>query len=81
VTKWGNIWILIYTLSSAAILNSGEIWDFGDHNECVLYKSGAKAVPPPDLPKTGPAEFFLLLILAMVLGFGVLKYRENANSY
>jgi hypothetical protein len=36
-----------------------------------LFKSGdeVKPVTPPELPQTGPAEFFLLLILAMVLGF------------
>jgi hypothetical protein len=57
-------------LNSTNILDNGEVsGDFSDHNECVLYKSGNKTTPTPPktLPQTGPAEFFLLLILAMVL--------------
>ncbi|MFC1797768.1 LPXTG cell wall anchor domain-containing protein [Patescibacteria group bacterium] len=33
---------------------------------------------PKKLPETGPAEFMLLAILAMVLGFGLLKFRARS---
>lgn len=82
VAQGWNIWLLVYTLNSTNILDNGEVsGDFSDHNECVLYKSGNKTTPTPPktLPQTGPAEFFLLLILAMVLWFWVLKIR-NRNA-
>ena len=82
VEKGWNIWLLVYSITSWNILDSGEVsTDFGEHNECVLYKSWdeVKTPTPTTLPQTGPAEFFLLLILAMVLGFGIVKFR-NSNS-
>lgn len=45
---------------------------------------GAKAQPAqhqaaaPHLPKTGPEHYVLLLILAMVLGFGIMRLRKNS---
>jgi hypothetical protein len=80
VASGWNIWILVYSLASTNILDDWEVSsDISEHNECVLYKSGNKTTPTPPktLPQTGPAEFFLLLILAMVLWFGVLKIRSK----
>lgn len=80
-----NIWLLVYPIVSWNILPDWEIsTEFSEHKECVLYKSGEQkqtitTPPPTTLPQTWPAEFFLLLILAMVLGFGILKFRSSAN--
>lgn len=82
VEKDWNVWLLVYSLTSGNILEWGELsTDFSEHNECVLYTSWdeEKKPAPTTLPQTGPAEFFLLLILAMVLGFGIVKFR-NSNS-
>jgi hypothetical protein len=83
VAKGGNIGLLVYSITSGNILESWEVWlDFSEHNECVLYKSGDVAkttTPPPTLPQTWPAEYFLLLILAMVLGFGIVKFRNSRS--
>lgn len=82
--KWSNIWLLVYPISTHNILEDGEITiDNSEHKECVLFKSGeasAEVIPvtPNKLPQTGPAEYILLLILSMVLGFGILKFKANA---
>lgn len=82
--KWSNIWLLVYPISTHNILEDGEITiDNSEHKECVLFKSGeasAEVVPvtPKKLPQTGPAEYILLLILSMILGFGILKFKANA---
>jgi len=82
-TSWENIGLLIYPILSHTLLDNGELWmSNAPHNECVLFKSAApgetpKVTPPKTLPQTGPAEFFLLLILAMILGFGILRFKNN----
>jgi len=81
-TKWENIGLLVYPILSHTLLANGELgMSNAPHNECVLFKSSAleapKVVPPKTLPQTGPAEFFLLLILAMILGFGILRFKNN----
>jgi len=40
-------------------------------------KAGKKA-PAKKLPNTGPEHYILLMLLAMVLGFGIMKLRKNA---
>ncbi|MCD5380289.1 hypothetical protein LR004_00010 [Candidatus Gracilibacteria bacterium] len=40
-------------------------------------KVGAKT-PAKKLPNTGPEHYILLMLLAMVLGFGIMKMRKNA---
>ena len=80
--KGENIGLLIYPILSHTLLAN---WELGmsntPHNECVLYKSAAwevpKVTPRKTLPQTGPAEYFLLLILAMILGFGVVRFKTN----
>lgn len=76
-----NIGLLVYPLLAHTVLEDGEItMDNSVHKECVLYKSwnaGEEPETPTELPETGPAEFFLLFILAMVLAFGVLRFRNS----
>ncbi|MDA3779973.1 MAG: hypothetical protein PF487_07125 [Bacteroidales bacterium] len=63
------------------MLADGEITiDNTEHIECVLFKSGTptELAEPTKLPETGPAEFMLLIIVAMVLGFGVLQLRAKS---
>lgn len=82
--KWSNIWLLVYPISTHNILKDGEITiDNSEHNECVLFTSGDASkelvpVTPKKLPQTGPAEYTLLLILSMILGFGILKFKARA---
>ena len=87
-----NIGLLVYPISTHSIVANGEINPDADiHKECVLFKSSTKVVkevvpaakketpktPAKKLPKTGP-EIYLLLLLAMILGFGILKIRKKA---
>lgn len=80
-----NIGLLVYTLTTHAISN-GNIDETGiDHKECVLFKSATADTPtpqppvenPPKLPETG-AEHVLLLMIALLLGFGFFKFRKQA---
>ena len=83
-TEGTNIGLLVYPISTHNILADGEITiDNAEHRECVLFKSGEAAteeIPeePKKLPETGPAEFMLLAIIAMILGFGFLHIRARS---
>jgi hypothetical protein len=84
-----NIGLLVYPISTHSIVANGEINPDADiHKECVLFKSSTEVLtvvpskekpktPVKDLPKTGP-EHYLLLLLAMILGFGFIKMRKSA---
>lgn len=82
--KWTNIGLLVYPITTHNILADGEITiDNAEYKECVLFKSWEtpvveKVVEPKKLPKTGPSEYILLVILAMILGFGILKFRTKS---
>ena len=81
--KWTNIGMLVYSIYTHNILEDGEITiDNDEHRECVLFKSGENGEDPtPEpkkLPETGPAEYMLLIILAMIIGFGILKFRTRS---
>jgi hypothetical protein len=80
--EWSNIGLLIYPITTHNILEDGEITiDNTEHNECVLFKSWEptkEVIVTKKLPETGPAEFMLLIIVAMILGFGILKFRARA---
>jgi len=82
-TKWSNIWLLVYPISTHNILKDGEITiDNSEHNECVLFTSGDASkevapIVPKKLPQTGPSEYILLLILSMILGFSILKFKAR----
>lgn len=77
-----NIGLLVYPISTHNILADGEITiDNTEHKECVLFKSGEASEvvveEPKKLPETGPAEYMLLAILAMILGFGFLQFKAR----
>ena len=83
-TENKNIGLLVYYISTHDILDD---WtpsiDDKEHRECVLFKSAWDSEPkepekPKKLPETGPAESILLLILAMILGFTILKFKSKA---
>lgn len=82
-TAWSNIGLLVYPISTHNILADGEITlDNSEHKECVLFKSAEAATEvivkePKKLPESWPAEFMLLIIIAMILGFGVLQFRAR----
>lgn len=80
-SEWSDIGLLVYPITTHNILADGEITiDNTEHKECVLFKSWtpSEVVEPTQLPETGPAEFMLLIIVAMVLGFGVLQLRARS---
>lgn len=77
-----NNGLLIYSLIVNPILENGEVaTDTETHKECVLFKSADKPVTPvnkpKELPKTWPEQFFLLLLIAMFLAFGVLRFKNS----
>lgn len=78
-----NIGLLVYWLLTNTILDDGTLTsDNTVHNECVIYKSGEKSDEAPvelkRLPETGPKEMFVLLVLAMILGFGLVRLKKEA---
>lgn len=81
--KWANVGLLVYSISVNPVLENGEVsTDQETHKECVLYKSGntpviPKTEKPKELPKTWPEQFFLLLLLAMFLAFGILRFKKG----
>lgn len=82
--KWANIGLLVYSLNVSPVLETWELsTDTSTHKECVLFKSGAKSVTPTpkqkpkELPKTWPEHFILLLLLAMFLAFGILRFKKG----
>lgn len=75
--------ILIYDIATHALSDGGIIDTNTDsHRECVLYTSGEGTyIPPvvpetPELPQTG-SEHILLALVALMLGFGFLKFRKK----
>ncbi len=87
VPAWWNIGLLIYTIVTHDML---DWWatitvDSTEHKECVLFKSweSTEEVTPPKkeepkrLPETWP-EHILLVILALILWFGLLRFRKTS---
>lgn len=81
-----NIGLLVYKLISHDISETGDIEiDSETHNECVLFTAGweipttppTTEQPPKELPETG-AEHVLLIVLALLLGFGLLRFMRKA---
>ena len=78
-----NIGLLVYNLTTHALDNGTIDEDGVDHRECVLFTSEAGEAPAPvveepkRLPETG-AEHVLLLMIALLLGFGFFKFRSQA---
>ncbi len=85
--KGDPVWLLVYTIKVHNIEWQDNIKvEPMVHKECVLFKSASSVKTeapvvkqkPKKLPKTWP-EDILLLILAMILAFGVLKFsRKNS---
>lgn len=79
-----NIGLLVYPIAIHDIDENGDIaLEATQHNECVLFKSNAASdapvvEEPKRLPETGPAEYILLLLMAMILGFGVMKVTRKS---
>lgn len=77
-----NVGLIAYDLTVHALSDEGNIsLDGESHRECVLIKSGTPGQPPvipetPELPQTGP-EHILLAFVALLLGFGFLKFRKK----
>jgi len=82
-SEWSNIGLLVYPISTHNILEDGEITiDNSEHRECVLFKSwkaSEEIIPeaPKTLPQTWPTEILLLLV-AMILGFWILKFKTRS---
>ena len=90
--EWKNIGLLTYLITTHNISDNWDINpDRDEHKECVLFKSGKKVeqtkvvpgkkwttkTPAKKLPKTGPEHYILLMLLAMIIGFGVVKMRSR----
>ncbi len=79
-----NIGLLMYPVSVHTIADDwSPSMDDEEHIECVLFKSaGAEEIEEPEqperLPDTGPTEYILLLIIAMLLGFGFLRMSSRS---
>ncbi len=84
--KWDPVWLLVYSIAVHNIEWEDNIQvKTIKHNECVLFTSGTQkdtVVPtvekPKKLPQTWPQEI-LLLILAMILAFGVVKFTHKKS--
>jgi hypothetical protein len=83
--EWSNIWLLVFPMTIHEIWADGQVVDMDGfkHNECVLYKSWTAAAQAPvvtteRLPDTGPTEYVLLLILALMLWFGTVRIMKKS---
>jgi len=80
LTQNSNIGLLVYPISSRLILDD---WtpsmEDVEHRECVLFKSAwaSASAQPKRLPETWPAEYILLLILAMILGLWIFRVKSK----
>lgn len=83
VKQWENIWMVVFPIKAYTVMDDWEVSvDNEEHRECVLFKSAGaekviKETPVKKLPDTGPAQFLVLLLLAMVLAFWVLRFRKS----
>ncbi len=84
--KWDPVWVLVYSIAIHNIQweNNVQIKSI-KHNECVLFSSATEKndtpvvkTKPKKLPQTWPQEI-LLLILAMILAFGVVKFTKKSS--
>ncbi|MDD3646805.1 MAG: hypothetical protein PHH06_05385 [Candidatus Gracilibacteria bacterium] len=74
-----NIGLITYPIVAHRISSSDDIEvEPINYKECVLFKS-AGPTQPVELPETGP-ESMLLLLVAMLLGLGLLKITKSSNQ-
>jgi len=77
-----NVGMILYDIVTHEIDADGiPATESDDHRECVLFTSGTPGVTPvipetPRLPETW-AEHILLALVALMLGFGFLKFRNK----
>ena len=77
-----NVGMILYDIVTHEVDADGiPATNADEHRECVLFTSGAAGVTPvvpetPRLPETG-AEHFILALVALMLGFGFLKFRTK----
>jgi len=84
-TNVANGWetgLLVYDIAIHALDDGDLSLETETHRECVLYTSGDTPDTPvvpvtPELPQTGP-EHIVLALVALLLGFGFLKFRNRA---
>ena len=85
--KWDPVWVLVYSIAVHNIEGENDVQvEAIKHNECVLFTSWSEKTEPElpvteepkKLPQTGP-EHILLLILAMILAFGVVKFTQRKS--
>ena len=83
-----NIGLLVYPFTAHTLSADGKMSvDDKEHRECVIFKSDAVKVISPEqpqqpqqateLPKTGP-EHIILLLVAMLIGTGLVLFRKKA---
>ena len=78
-----NVGMITYDIATHEVASDGNLaLTAATHRECVLFKSGTPNTPPvipvtPELPQTGP-EHWILAMVALLLGFGFLKFRRKA---
>lgn len=86
VANGGNVGLLTYDVVVHDVEADGTpALNSKTHRECVLYTSTATSTPvtpttpttPTQLPQTGP-EHVLLLLVALMLGLGFMKFRKQA---
>lgn len=77
-----NVGMILYDIVTHEVDEDGiPSTDSDAHRECVLFTSGTPGETPvvpetPRLPETG-AEHLLLALVALMLGFGFLKFRNK----
>lgn len=77
-----NVGMILYDIVTHEVDEDGiPSTDSDTHRECVLFTSGTPWVTPvipetPRLPETG-AEHLILALVALMLGFGFLKFRNK----
>lgn len=77
-----NVGMIIYDIATHSVdIDGTPALDSDLHRECVLFTSGTPGEEPvvpvtPTLPETG-AEHIILVLAAMILGFGFLKFRRK----
>jgi hypothetical protein len=82
VNDGDNVGMIIYdTVTHDVDTNGTPTLDSDLHRECVLFTSGTPGEDPvipesPTLPETGP-EHILLVVVAMLLGFGFLTFKRK----
>jgi LPXTG-motif cell wall-anchored protein len=85
--------MLVYSINTHNISETGDVdVESKEHRECVLFKSGAPTVTPEvtatppvvketpkQLPKTGPENYIIMMLFALIFGFAITKMRRKSS--